>query len=200
MDKKAVVSEDIEMLAGRCLKTWAMVELSTTSLFLRLNDAEVKPIVGNHKHPLAAAFETIQSFRARLQVTNNFILADERTDDGHFRTAWNTLFKNLNKQRERRNQVAHYAILHNPLANPDRQYLLQPYFSLTGFYQDSLPKPLTHDMLCARNDSFSVTKERLVRFSQYLAVTRDNASIAGKPIVDPVRLLDNLNVRRPKET
>ena len=193
MKKPEATQSEVEAITTKCLYAFSNIEMALTSLFLTLNntmrDAGEPP---HERHPLAAAFDSIQSFDTRLTIIHTFILADARLDV-KFKAAWNTLYNNIDAQRRRRNQLGHFSLVHRIVPQPDStyqsRYLIQPYFAISKIFTNRMPKPLSFDMLCARKNAFNKTKERIIRLTQYIRVTRDNALIAGRPVTDPARLL-----------
>ena len=153
MDQPQGVCPEIELMVGRCLNAWTRVEGSLRNLFLVLNGQNETAL----PCPLGAAFDSIQSFEVRLTMLNALIRADPNTDrdNGAFRRAWHALYGNLSRNKRRRAEVAHFAIVTFITGNTgERRYELHPFFTLSSF-RTGTKRGLTDKMLCAREAAFN---------------------------------------------
>lgn len=187
-------SQELMLMAGKCLAAWSGVEMSLRELFVRLNG------ISDMTSPLAAAFDSVQSFEVRLNMLNTLIRADHGTDDGKFRPAWNALHNALSRNKRRRAEVAHFAIVKTIGVNQtenDVKFELQPFFTLSSFTIGQ-PKRLSAQMLCAREEAFKTLRQRLANLALYIAVVRGIGPEADRQVADPDRLLENPNAQNPK--
>lgn len=165
MTKNPVASEDLERMAGKCLKIWTLVEIELCRIFVHLNGQHAEPA-----KPIGIAFDAIRSLETRLAVLNTLVIADPQTDDGRFREAWHSIYLKIMRLAKKRNEVAHFGIFRNQLAGKRQHlaYLLHPFSTVTNWYSANPPHPLSFDMLEARASAFQHLYGRLCLADVYV--------------------------------
>jgi hypothetical protein len=182
MLKTPVQSEDIEKMVGRCLNRFTQIEMALADLFLHLNKVEYQAVGGPHNDEKASEFQATFSFAKRLRDVDELVFSITPSTDNHIGRYWKKLSANLSDQNKKRNEVAHFRVIRGfPHLPPGHEYMLLPFFSISGFLSGELPEPVTYDMLHERVSQFEATRDVLYEFSAYIHKLSENALIFGMP-------------------
>jgi hypothetical protein len=162
-------------LLGQCIAQWSHVEDGLFSAyFVAVTQSTDGLRITNL--PAQAAFYAIQSPDAKIRVTNaavrfRLLSGMSSAKDGpkcKLLALWDRMYKRTNHKKGRRNQLAHFQVLHTAENKPGRRLELRPaLFNLNAAM--SPPKPLHCAELEAIRRSFGKLSFDLSTFSYGLA-------------------------------
>lgn len=104
---------------GRALDQWQKVETFLLCIFCRLM---------GHPNNNAAnmAFHTILNFDTKLGMTHSVATVTLPIAAPHLWTQWIPLHNRASRRNDRRNELAHFAVIADPKAKPGYRFHLQP--------------------------------------------------------------------------
>jgi hypothetical protein len=146
--------DPIYLAVGRGIEKWSWVESNLATLF--------EGLLGHRKdNCLGAAFYAAQSFATKLDMVD--AVAQMRLSNRRL-LRWRTLYNKTKNKAKKRNEIAHFALVHYPRAG----VRLHPYWAIQKGDAAVKGKGLTAEQLEERAQSFTALSVEILRFYRAL--------------------------------
>lgn len=159
MDDPAYLREygdELARAAGHALSAWTIIELRITGLFLSLST-----VTDSNKGYLI--IDAIISFDARVKIVSELVAASDWPSE---ETAmWSALVNRIQRHQKRRNELAHFTIIHTSDGKKTKA-VLAPYYS-SGKAMRGEKQHLSVDDIWARHAKFKELAVMTAWFDDY---------------------------------
>ena len=183
--------DELARAAGHALSAWTIIERRITGLFLSLST-----VTDNNKGYLI--MDAIVSFDARVKIVSELVAVSGWPKEEA--AMWSALVNRIQRHQKRRNELAHFTIIHTSDGKKTK-VVLAPYYS-SGKAMRGEGQHLSVEDILARHAKFVELAVATAWFDDY--ATRQGLQPALPPLQEPhqvqeLRKTAALNLAKPKQ-